>query len=190
MFNVKEAAEISGVTKRTVEKAIENKILKVRKNKQKAHEKAGRLLPLNSVIYFSVIKNADLKSLSVIDKKIIWKNVSSLEPGQLKSIEFKKGIHINLKKLASDEIKLAKTYLSSKNKFITKDDEILGGEPVINGTRISVFSILARFKDGETLKEIADDYPSVSFKAFEVALIYASAHPKRGRPVKPWKHVA
>jgi uncharacterized protein (DUF433 family) len=81
----------------------------------------------------------------------------------------------------------ASEYLEAREKFIETDPEIQGGKPVIRGTRIPVHSIAERVEQGDSLDVLREDYPNVTKKAFETALLYASAHPRRGRPQRPWR---
>lgn len=50
------------------------------------------------------------------------------------------------------------------SKYITSTPNILGGVPVIAGTRIPVSRIIYLFKDGYTVEAIHEDYPHVSIK--------------------------
>jgi len=58
---------------------------------------------------------------------------------------------------------------------------------MISGTRIPVRAVAERLKGGETIDDLLEDYPKVPRKGFEAALIYARAHPRRGRPARPWR---
>jgi uncharacterized protein (DUF433 family) len=78
-------------------------------------------------------------------------------------------------------------YIVGRSRYIESDPQILGGEPVIKGTRISVRALADRVADGDTLDVLKDDYPEVPKQAFETALLYAASHPARGRPRKPWR---
>jgi uncharacterized protein (DUF433 family) len=78
-------------------------------------------------------------------------------------------------------------YRDRRERYITTDPEIQGGEPVITGTRLPAASVAARLRAGDTLEELAEDYPRVPKSAFEAARIYADAHPRRGRPTRPWR---
>ena len=58
---------------------------------------------------------------------------------------------------------------------ITSDPQILGGKPIVRGTRISVELILEWFASGATRDEIIQSYPQLSAEAVEDALSYAAA---------------
>lgn len=46
-------------------------------------------------------------------------------------------------------------------KYIHSDPNILGGTPVIKGTRVPIGRILFLLKDGYTLEAIHEDYPHI-----------------------------
>lgn len=60
-----------------------------------------------------------------------------------------------------------------KHTQIISDPKILGGKPVISGTRISVELILDRMAAGMNVKEILADYPHLTVKQIQAAVSYA-----------------
>jgi uncharacterized protein (DUF433 family) len=56
---------------------------------------------------------------------------------------------------------------------ITTDPDILGGKPVIRGTRISVEFILELYASGASKDEILHNYPHLSEEDIHAALSYA-----------------
>lgn len=77
-------------------------------------------------------------------------------------------------------------YLKNKNKkidqdtiinndFISQNDEVLGGEICIKGTRISVELLLENLASGQTKEQILSSYPSLSFNAIEGAIEFAKS---------------
>jgi uncharacterized protein (DUF433 family) len=81
----------------------------------------------------------------------------------------------------------AEAYAADRDRLIVSDPHIFGGQPVIAGTRIPVHTVAERLDSGDTIDVLAEDYPHVDTRAFEVAVRYARTHPRRGRPVKPWR---
>ncbi len=55
-------------------------------------------------------------------------------------------------------------------KYISSDPQILGGTPVIKGTRIPVSRLLFLLKDGYTVEAINQEYPQVDTKRIEGAI--------------------
>ncbi len=58
-------------------------------------------------------------------------------------------------------------------KRITTDTEVLGGKPVIRGTRVPVDLILDKFAQGITRDEILADYPHLTEDDLTAVLYYA-----------------
>jgi len=57
---------------------------------------------------------------------------------------------------------------------ITVDPKIMGGKPVIKGTRIPIYLILEFFESGHTTKDILDMYPDLEEMDIKAALQYAT----------------
>ena len=85
----------------------------------------------------------------------------------------------------------AAAYGAARDRLIVEDPDILGGAPVIRGTRIGVHSILGRLTHGDTVADILADYPELTAEAVEAAAIFARSHPLVGRPGgRPWSAAA
>lgn len=57
--------------------------------------------------------------------------------------------------------------------YIHADSDILGGKPVVKGTRLSVNFILRLFANGWTFKEILESYPRLSSESLQAVFAYA-----------------
>lgn len=58
---------------------------------------------------------------------------------------------------------------------ITSDPEILGGKPIIRGTRISIEIILEWIASGANREDIVRKHPQLTLADIEQALAYAAA---------------
>lgn len=58
--------------------------------------------------------------------------------------------------------------------LITADPSILGGKPIIRGTRISVEFILELFAAGVSREEILVDYPHLNPETISACLTFAA----------------
>ena len=59
--------------------------------------------------------------------------------------------------------------------------EVLGGTPVIRGTRVPVYDVAAVAAQ-VPVDEVLKDYPSLTADHVDLAKLYAKANPLRGRP--------
>ena len=72
--------------------------------------------------------------------------------------------------------------LDAAREVVPISDDIMGGTPVISGTRVPVHDVAAALAAGVPAKEILEDYPSLTEDRLELAALYAEANPLRGRP--------
>lgn len=55
-------------------------------------------------------------------------------------------------------------------KYIVSNSQILGGTPVISGTRVPIARILFLLKEGYTIEAIHDEFPHVPIKTIKGAV--------------------
>ncbi|MEQ1956186.1 DUF433 domain-containing protein [Mesorhizobium sp. CN2-181] len=72
--------------------------------------------------------------------------------------------------------------LSAARELVTTSQDILGGTPVIKGTRVPVYDVAASVSAGHTVERILEAYPGIDAGKVRLATIYADANPPRGRP--------
>lgn len=78
--------------------------------------------------------------------------------------------------------------LHRAKRMVVCDPEVMGGSPVIRGTRIPVHDIADMRKQGASVAEVLKGYPALSEKNVDDAVFYARAFPRKGRPrnAAPW----
>lgn len=72
--------------------------------------------------------------------------------------------------------------LTKARDMVVSSPDILGGAPVMRGTRIPVHDIAASVAAGIPMSRILEAYPALDAEKVELAAIYAQANPVRGRP--------
>ena len=190
-LTIRETAALSGVPRTAIEKAVEARVLQPLTAPARLRGGAMRYLPIRAVVYFRALKAARLTDLPLRHKRSIWTCMARLEPMQLGTIEFTPGATLDLARLAANSLRNAERYREARDRYITSDADILGGTPVIAGTRITVYAVLGRLQDGDTVEDLANDYLQIPREALEAAELYAKAHPLRGRPSgRPWRNAA
>lgn len=76
-------------------------------------------------------------------------------------------------------------------RLIVEDDEIQAGAATFRGTRILVHQIADLIAQGADEAEIFVDYPRLNREMIAAAVVFARAHPYRGRARQPlWRRDA
>jgi uncharacterized protein (DUF433 family) len=189
----REVAELSGAPRHVIEKAIEERVLAVRKRSSPGAERqARRALPAHAVAYAAVVANLDLR-LSARQKKHLAVRLSHIEPADISTarVELAPAVELDVGRLVGDAMERTERYRAARDAAIVSDAAILGGTPIIRGTRITVYSVLGRVAHGETVDDVLSDNPDLSRDVVEAAITYARTHPLMGRPGgRPWAKVA
>jgi len=68
-------------------------------------------------------------------------------------------------------------------RIIVRDPRICGGEPVINGTRVTLRTVLASLAEGATTEEMLRDFPTLTEGDIRVVIAYAAASAEEDLPV-------
>jgi uncharacterized protein (DUF433 family) len=179
----REVAELSGASKRAVEKAIEERILPVRfQVPPNAARHARRMLPAYAVAYAALMAKLDFK-LTKAHKKRLLSRLAHLKLDEIRTarVELAPAVEIDVGRLVGDAMKRTEQYRAARDAWIVIDEAIEGGTPAIRGTHMTVYSVLGRIGHGDTIEDILDDHPHLSCEAIEAAVIYARAHPFIGR---------
>jgi uncharacterized protein (DUF433 family) len=184
-LNRREAAVLADVPLRFVHKAIEEQVIE-----PKRAPRPEESLDRGDVLAIALIARADLP-LRVETKRRINEWVHGF-PSDESFAETRELLLSDVMVLRSDAEfgQLAQRlyrYLDGRERHIEIDPEVQGGEPVIAGSRLPVRAVAERITRGDSIDELAEDYPDIPRDAFEAARIYAESHPRRGRPARPWR---
>lgn len=186
----REVAELAGVSKRAIEKAIEEKVLPVHTGKippLRSGKAMGtrRLLGVESVAYATLVRRltGDV-TLTIAGKRKLIKALKSHELSRLKTahVEIAPSVTADIGELAGEALERTDRYLRARETWIDSVPGIKGGLPVIKGTRLTVHSIEARLEHGDSMDDIVAENPDLPREALEAALLFARSHPLSGRP--------
>ena len=65
--------------------------------------------------------------------------------------------------------------MKTQFEHITTDPDVLGGKPIIKGTRISVQLILEWIANGSSAEQIIQEFPHLKSEAVREAILFAAA---------------
>lgn len=170
------------ISERSVTKAIEERVVKATRRRARVTVSTG------AVLYVVATKRLAEITLSKKAKRRLYGALSEIEkPTKSWKVELAPSLAFEPGEAMKRWMSFVRTYAAARDRFITIDPNIMGGTPVVRGTRIPVYSVLARIEGGDTLDDLVEDYPVVKREAFEAAAAYARTHPRRGRPKKRFR---
>jgi uncharacterized protein (DUF433 family) len=185
-FSRREVAEFAGCSLQAIDKAIEQRV--VPKRRTKTETAIGE----EGLAVMVMLEHTKL-ALPVKTKQLLRQWLAESRPFDKRAeqtLELSEVLVVRVPEPVKEVIAEAEAYAADRDRFITSDPHVFGGQPVIAGTRIPVHTVAERLEAGDTLEVLAEDYPHVARRALEVAARYAKTHPRRGRPVKPWRDAA
>ncbi len=164
-FTPSEAAVVSGLPVRAVQKAIDEGLLaRGRKNRR-------RTLTEPDLFYLVTIKGFDPRLVKLTGKakdELRRSILASWESGKVGSRSVSLGGLVVDFSAVATQVRTSLSKLERARRMVIRDPEIRGGEPVIRG-------------------KILSGYPTLKRENLELARLYAMAYPRRGRPPKhPW----
>lgn len=169
-----EAAALSGASLTTVKKAVDEKIIPTRRQSSRSYIEADDVPVLAMLAQLGGVRLAASSKRRLRD----WLRSSPT------AAEFELTPAIVVRRIDAVEEARCRTarYAKLREKWIVRDASIKGGDPVITGTRVSVHTLASRIEQGESPSILEEDFPHIPAEAREVALQYARANPRRGRP--------
>ncbi len=173
----KEVAELSGVSTNVVNKALEQGVARRRK-------RGGQtMLEPSEALVLAVISELP-SGLSVKLKRELrnWLLHTSARVGE--AHELSPALRVAVTEHAAEVARRTAEYVRLRDELIEVDGGKMGGAPVIRDTRVPVRTLARLVEAGASRKELREDYPHVPEEAYDLAVVWARAHPPRGRPVQ------
>jgi uncharacterized protein (DUF433 family) len=66
---------------------------------------------------------------------------------------------------------------------IIRDPQIVGGEPIFKGTRVTLKTVLASLAEGATTTDILADFPTLAEEDVRAAIAFAAASAQEDLPL-------
>lgn len=170
----REAAELSGITETTVKKAVDQKVVPTRRSGSQSW------IEVEDVPVLAMLGLLNTMRLTPAHKRALrrWLRTSSA-PAEL---ELAPALVVRRVEAIEQARLRAERYAQLRDRWIVRDRDIKNGEPVISGSRVSVYTLAERIAGGESADVLDEDFPHITAEAREIAAQYARANPRRGRP--------
>jgi uncharacterized protein (DUF433 family) len=189
-FSAREVAELANVPVRAVDKAIEEKVLAGIRSGVRGRR---RMLPLHAVPYAAIIARLPV-TLSLAAKRNLARALGKRPPERMTAepLEIAPAVTVDVPALVGRDLaERAARYSQAREDYIEINPDIMGGTPVLRGTRMTVYSVLGWLDGGDSIDDILEDNPHLTREAVETAALYARTHPLVGRPGgRPWAKAA
>jgi uncharacterized protein (DUF433 family) len=171
-----EIAEISGVSINAVNKALEQRVARARR------QRGRTLLAADEAAALVLLSELPI-SLSIKLKREVRNWIVKRNPAKAEEFELSRALRIAMTENAANVAKRAFAYVQMREKYVEVDQGKMGGTPVIRGTRVPVRTLAQLVEGGESREALKEDYPHISEEAYNVAVLWAKGNPQRGRPI-------
>lgn len=171
-----EAAQLSGASAAAVNKAIEQRVVATRSVRQTSLIDAR---DVGALALFAGLRFG----LPVKEKRRLCRWLRTAEPGAETAL----GTALIVRKTEDVDkaTRAAVRYAELKERFLEINPDRQGGEPVIRGTRIPIRGLAKQIEAGESLDVLRQEFDYIDEDAFEFAVQWVKANPRRGRPSRP-----
>lgn len=206
-LTVREAAYVAGAPEQRIQRAIDRGKLSARVRRHGGH--TMREIPMRSLLDFAIeqrvssylsLRSEAWKAVHTALDAVVFEAVMTVSEAPATSARRTSHVAtssippvivgpltLSLGTIVGEIVDGIRAVLESRAEVET-DPEIRGGEPVVKGTRVPVYRLADLKSQGVSDAVLLDDYPSLSQERLAAALLYATLHPRRGRPGRaaPW----
>jgi len=174
-FTPAEAAALAQVSAKQVRKELEHPVLGLR-------SKTRPRLPFSALVYLRAMGLSGL-SLAVVDRARLYRLISEgLEKNPAaERVEFACVLSLRLGWLAS-EMATTLTRFDAWKRRLSSHPDVMAGEMVFPGSRLSVRHIGESLEQGEPPSDLLARHPELTPQDIELSQLFVKAYPRAGRP--------
>jgi uncharacterized protein (DUF433 family) len=178
-----EASALTNLPIRTVRRLMDRRFIRPRRLRR--GRLVQRLLSWEQLVYLR-LEAEGLSLLPVPARRKIAKQIESDAGIDMVVMPEGRALVVQVKTVRK-ELDERRRRLKRAESLIVEDPETMRGTPVYRGTRIPVDLIASMLRQGASVDEIIEGYPSLDRERIELAPLYLQAFPRRGRPAaRPW----
>lgn len=178
-----QASAIADLPLKAIHKLIDSNLIRPRR--LRIGQATQRVLSREQLIYLR-LEAEGVRLLPLVTRREVAKAVEASPDADVVRVSKGPALIVQVK-MARQKVRQGLLRLRKAEQMIVSDPEIMRGTPVYRGTRIPVELVAEMLRQGATVDEIVSGYPALSREKVELAPLYVSAFPRRGRPVqRPW----
>ena len=175
-FTPAEAAALVGLPAKRVHKEIEKRVIEA---------DSPPRLDFSALVYLRALTLVDIE-LPVRTRLGIYRRLrdelARTQPAD--TIEIARLLSLQIGDIRADLADKIERFERWRERLVTSD-EIMGGETVFPGTRLTVRRVGELLERGGTPETIVEDYPNLTAEDLEQARLFVRAYPRVGRPPSP-----
>ncbi|MBF6621335.1 MAG: DUF433 domain-containing protein [Patulibacter sp.] len=168
-----EAAKLSGASATVINKAIEQRAVRTKRSR------TGSLIDARDTGALQIF-GALTFGLPVTMKRRLTAWLRNAEAGA--ELPLTDALLVRKSEASDEATARALRYVELRERFLEVNPDVQGGEPVIRGTRIPIRGLAKQIEAGEATEVLRREYDYIDPDAFEFAVLWAGANPRRGRP--------
>ena len=183
-LSLKETALLSGVTEKAIRHELASRVARA------SRSRGRRRFSPREVVYFSLVCQLPI----ALDKRLRRDLFQLLAANKERAGQWRRDSHRLVLEgqvpvfLPTDEVvkrveDRIGAFLRGRDRVVSRP-EVLGGEPVFDGTRIAVRFVGERARNGESLEALLEDSPALSADDIDFARMYVALGRPPGRPRK------
>jgi uncharacterized protein (DUF433 family) len=173
IFTPNEAAALIEISPKRIYKEIEHHIIPFgTPNRYR--------LSFGTLVYLRALKEINF-DFSVSYRIHLHEALQTAWEQQVPTLEFGKFFTLKVSEIGKELQTLIDRFEAWKSGLVSTPD-ILGGEIVFPGSRLSVQRIGGSLERGESLDILREDYPYLTDEDLDFARLYVKAYPQQGRP--------
>ena len=168
-FTPKEAAALSGLSERRVRKEIEHRVLKGGEPPR---------LGFSALLYLAALGRIGTELPLELRRRMF---LAIEEGGGSRSVAVADLLRLELEPVVDELREKVERFERWKRKLVSAP-EIMGGETVFPGSRLTVRHVGEILERGESPEVLFEDYPELTDEDLEFAPLFVRAYPRVGRP--------
>ncbi len=172
-FSATEAAALADVSAKRVHKEIEEHILDVPRPPR---------LPFSAVVYLRAVRLIDFELPVAVRTRLARQLAEAMErPAPADTIEIARLVVLRWCEVREELQQRLERFLAWQGQLVKRAD-IMGGQLVFPGSRLSVRRVGEMLERGERPEVVLEDYPNLTAEDLDFARLYVRAYPRVGRP--------
>lgn len=172
-LSIAEAAFVTGVSAKDIDREIDAKVIR------SSGPRGARALSGDALVYIKALGHMRTELKPALRKRMWRAVVTAVAKGE--PVAKVDRLQVEIKEIRNEILHGSKQLDQLKRNYIEMRPSVLGGEPVLRGTRIPIRVVADLVRKGASIKEIKGEL-GLSSAQIDASVKYDQVTPRRGRP--------